>query len=283
MDGVAIATGRFGVGKVLPQMKPKSEDRPGNNDSFTWTVKMSLIMLGQGTLMQPISNALADAGPFHDDDRAAVYRAIFTRRDVRSQFLPRAIPPEVLDRLLLAAHHAPSVGFMQPWNFLLVTAAEVKDRIKAAFTQANHEAASLFQSEQLSLYSALKLEGISEAPVNICITCDRERGGPVVLGRTHNRDTDIYSTVCAVQNLSLAARAEGIGVGWVSIFNDNDLRTILGLPNHVLPIAYLCLGYVKELHQIPELETRGWRKRLEIEPLIFSNSWGNARPPKPII
>lgn len=240
-------------------------------------------MLGQGTLMQPISNALADAGPFHDDDRAAVYRAIFTRRDVRSQFLPRPIPSEVLDRLLLAAHHAPSVGFMQPWNFLLITAAEVKERIKAAFTQANHEAASLFQCERLSLYSALKLEGISEAPVNICITCDRERGGPVVLGRTHNRDTDIYSTVCAVQNLSLAARAEGIGVGWVSIFNDNDLRTILGLPDHVLPIAYLCLGYVKELHQIPELEARGWRKRLEIEPLIFSNSWGNARPPKPII
>ncbi len=228
--------------------------------------------------MQQSSNDLVDAGPFPDNERAAVYRAIFTRRDVRSQFLPRAIPSEVLNRLLLAAHHAPSVGFMQPWNFVLITAPEVKDRIKAAFTKANDEATSLFKNEQHSLYSALKLEGISEAPVNICVTCDRERGGPVVLGRTHNRDTDIYSTVCAVQNLSLAARAEGIGVGWVSIFNDNDLRTILGLPDRVLPIAYLCLGYVKELHQIPELETRGWRKRLEIEPLIFSNLWGNSRP-----
>lgn len=227
--------------------------------------------------MQPISDTLAAAGPFNNDDRDAVYRAIFTRRDVRSQFLPRPIPGEILDRLLLAAHHAPSVGFMQPWNFILITAPEVKHRIKTAFTRANDEATRLFQNERLSLYSALKLEGIAEAPVNICITCDRERGGPVVLGRTHNRDTDIYSTVCAVQNLWLAARAEGIGVGWVSIFNDSDLRGLLGLPGHVVPVAYLCVGYVKELHQTPELETRGWRKRLDVEPLIFSNSWGRGR------
>ena len=227
--------------------------------------------------MQPISDTLAAAGSFSNDERDAVYRAIFTRRDVRSQFLPRPIPGEILDRLLLAAHHAPSVGFMQPWNFILITAPEVKQRIKAAFTRANDEAARLFQNERLSLYSALKLEGIVEAPINICITCDRERGGPVVLGRTHNRDTDIYSTVCAVQNLWLAARAEGIGVGWVSIFNDSDLRGVLGLPGHVVPVAYLCVGYVKELHQAPELETRGWRKRLEVEPLIFSNSWGCGR------
>ena len=227
--------------------------------------------------MQKTDDFLANAGPFNDVDREAVYRAIFTRRDVRSQFLPGAIPSDVLDRLLLAAHHAPSVGFMQPWNFIIVTEQEVKEKIKAAFTKANEEAARLFQDEQISLYSSLKLEGISEAPVNICITCDRERGGPVVLGRTHNRDTDIYSTVCAIQNLSLAARAEGVGVGWVSIFNNNDLRRILSLPEHVLPIAYLCLGFVKELYKMPELETRGWRKRLDIEPLIFSNSWGNGR------
>lgn len=227
--------------------------------------------------MQTTSNSCVEAGPFSDYEREAVYRAIFTRRDVRSQFLPQAIPPDVLDRLLLAAHHAPSVGFMQPWNFIIITAQGVKDQIKAAFTKANDEAAGLFQNERLSLYSALKLEGISEAPINICITCDRERGGSVVLGRTHNRDTDIYSTVCAVQNLALAARAEGVGVGWVSIFNDVDLCRILELPKHVLPVAYLCLGFVKELHKIPELESRGWRKRLDIDPLIFTNSWGIGR------
>ncbi len=234
--------------------------------------------------MQTNYDYLVEAGPFSAEEREAVYRAIFTRRDVRSQFLPQAIPPDVLDRLLLAAHHAPSVGFMQPWNFIIITKPEVKHQIKDAFKKANCEAAELFQDERLSLYNSLKLEGISEAPISICITCDRDRGGPIVLGRTHNRDTDIYSTVCAVQNLALAARAEGIGVGWVSIFNENDLRRILNLPEHVLPVAYLCLpvaylclGFVKKLYKKPELETRGWGKRLEVEPLIFSNSWGIGR------
>ena len=226
--------------------------------------------------MQDMSTTLAAAGPFSPSERDAVYRAIFTRRDVRSQFLPRPVPADTLQRLLLAAHHAPSVGFMQPWNFIVITAAETKAAIKSAFTQANDEAKRLFADERLALYSAIKLEGIGEAPVNLCITCDRERGGPVVLGRTHNRDTDIYSTVCAVQNLWLAARAEGLGVGWVSIFNEADLRRILALPDRVVPVAYLCLGYVAELHQSPELEARGWRKRLDMQQLIFSERWGNS-------
>ncbi|MCV2878446.1 5,6-dimethylbenzimidazole synthase [Sedimentimonas flavescens] len=222
----------------------------------------------------PQSIHLAPAGPFSDAERDAVYRAIHTRRDVRSQFQPDPIAPEVLERLLLAAHHAPSVGFMQPWNFLLLTDPATKARVKHAFSRANDEAAAMFGDARKALYSAIKLEGITDAPVNLCITCDRERGGPVVLGRTHNRDTDLYSTVCAVQNLWLAARAEGIGVGWVSIFNDADLREILGLPEHVVPVAYLCLGHVRELHSEPELQQRGWAQRMPLEELIFHNSWG---------
>jgi 5,6-dimethylbenzimidazole synthase len=112
-------------------------------------------------------------------------------------------------------------------------------------------------------------------PVNICVTCDRSRGGPVSSGRTHNRDTDLYSTVCAVQDLWLAARAVGVGVGWVSIFNDADIRRILALPGHVVPVAYLCLGHVAELHQSPELEARGWRKHLDMQSLVFRDVWGN--------
>ena len=167
---------------------------------------------------------------------------------------------------------------MQPWNFLLITDPAVKSSIKSAFSKANDEAAEMFPDRKKALYSAIKLEGISEAPVNLCITCDRERGGPVVLGRTHNRDTDLYSTVCAVQNLWLAARAEGIGVGWVSIFNDQDICSILGLPGHVVPVAYLCLGHVEELHTEPELQARGWGKRLEIDDLIYNDRWGrNAK------
>ncbi|GFE65527.1 5,6-dimethylbenzimidazole synthase [Litoreibacter roseus] len=220
--------------------------------------------------------SLVPVGPFSNADRDAVYRAITTRRDVRSQFLPDPIAPDIFDRLLMAAHHAPSVGFMQPWNFLVITDPGVRGQIKAAFTGANEEAAAQFPDARRALYSDIKLEGITEAPINLCITCDRDRGGPVVLGRTHNRDTDLYSTVCAVQNLWLAARAEGIGVGWVSIFNDADLRAILKLPDHVVPVAYLCIGHVAELHAEPELQARGWATRTDINDLIFADTWGNA-------
>lgn len=225
--------------------------------------------------MQPQST-LAPAGAFSDDERAAVYRAIFSRRDVRSQFLPDPLSDEMIGRLLQAAHHAPSVGFMQPWNFIVIRDAGVKARVQAAFARANDEAAAMFPEEKRALYSSLKLQGIVEAPVNLCITCDRTRGGKVVLGRTHNRDMDLYSTVCAVQNLWLAARAEGVGVGWVSIFREEELRGILGLPDHVVPVAYLCLGHVRELYTQPELQLKGWRDRLPLEGLVFQDGWGTG-------
>ena len=222
------------------------------------------------------AHGLTSAAPFTHEERAAVYRAIFTRRDVRSQFLSDPIPDEILAQVLTAAHHAPSVGFMQPWNFLVIKEQAVKTEIQCAFQKANAEAALLFPEEKRALYQSLKLEGITQAPVNLCITCDRDRGGPVVLGRTHNRDTDLYSTVCAVQNLWLAARAEGLGVGWVSIFNAADISGILRLPDHVVPVAYLCLGWVKELHGSPELEAKGWRKRLDLQTLVFQDQWGKS-------
>lgn len=224
------------------------------------------------------ASGTAPAGPFDDDERAAVYRAIHTRRDVRGNFRPDPIDESVLRRLLLAAHHAPSVGFMQPWDFIVIRSPGVKARIKAAFDRANAEAEAMFPGERRKLYSSLKLEGIAEAPVNLCITCDRTRGGKVVLGRTQNMDMDLYSTVCAVQNLWLAARAEGIGVGWVSIFHDDDLRRILRLPDHVVPVAYLCLGHVDRLWQSPELEAKGWRSRLDLDDLIHDDLWNGAGP-----
>ena len=222
--------------------------------------------------MQP--STLAPAGPFTAPERRAVYRAIHTRRDVRGQFLPDPVAPEVLHRLLDAAHHAPSVGLSQPWNFVVVRAAGVKARVAAAFARANAEAAEMFPQERRALYSSLKLQGIEQAPLNLLVTCDRTRGGKVVLGRTHAPDMDIHSTVCAVQNLWLAARAEGVGVGWVSIFRDGDLRDIFGLPEHVVPVAYLCLGHVAELYDAPELQAKGWAKRLPLEDLVFEDRWG---------
>jgi 5,6-dimethylbenzimidazole synthase len=224
---------------------------------------------------------LTGADPFSTDERDAVYKAIFTRRDVRDQFLPKEIPDDVLQRILLAAHHAPSVGFMQPWNFILIRDQQNRNRIWQAFSKANDEAALMFTGEKKSKYQSLKLEGIRKAPINICITCDRSRGGKVILGRTHNQNMDVYSTVCAIQNLWLAARAEGIGVGWVSIFHDSDLKSLLDIPEDIEIVGYLCLGYVDELYTQPELEAKGWRKRLLLDDLIFEESWQENSPDTP--
>lgn len=220
--------------------------------------------------------APADARVFSPAERQALYDIIAARRDVRAEFLPDPIDPATLRRILEAAHAAPSVGFMQPWNFILVRDPARRAEVHAAFATANAEAAALFPADRQDAYRALKLDGILRAPLNIAVTCDRTRGGPVVLGRTHNPAMDLYSTVCAVQNLWLAARAEGIGVGWVSIFRDADLRVILRLPDHVDIVAYLCVGHVDRLFDGPELERRGWRARLPLDALVMSEAWAGV-------
>ncbi|MCE0555343.1 MULTISPECIES: 5,6-dimethylbenzimidazole synthase [Motilimonas] len=218
-----------------------------------------------------------DNGPFAAEHKSGVYKAIFNRRDVRGQFLPTAIPDEIFSRVLYAAHHAPSVGFMQPWDFLVIQSQTVKQQIHAEFVKANQHAESLFEGKKRELYPALKLQGILEAPINLCITCDRERGGPVVLGKTAIPTMDLYSTVCAVQNFWLAARAEGLGVGWVSIIDEQAMKDILGLPEHVVPIAYLCVGYVSEFFEQPELQSKGWANRLPLEELVSFDRFGQKK------
>jgi 5,6-dimethylbenzimidazole synthase len=216
---------------------------------------------------------LGPAETFADFEKNAVYRAIKLRRDVRDQFLPDPVPEALIWKLLAAAHCAPSVGFMQPWNFILIEDAARREEVWQLFAQANEEAAQMFGGERQALYRSLKLEGIRKAPLNLCVTCDRKRGGDVVLGRTHNPQMDLYSTVCAVQNFWLAARAEGIGVGWVSIYHDADLRRLLGIPDHVEIVAYLCVGFVDQLYSEPELARKGWRQRLPLEELVFREGW----------
>ncbi|RDZ29368.1 5,6-dimethylbenzimidazole synthase [Lysobacter silvisoli] len=213
---------------------------------------------------------------FPDAERHGVYRAIFERRDVRSQFRPDPVPAPVLERLLRAAHHAPSVGFMQPWDFVVIDDARVKQRVKALHAAANAEAANNYRDERAELYRRLKLEGIVDSPLNLCVTCDRSRGGEHVLGRNTMLDADLFSACLAVQNLWLAARAEGIGVGWVSILEPADLAQVLGLPAGVVPVAYLCLGYVDEFLQQPELQAQGWRSRLPMRELVHGNGWGGG-------
>lgn len=233
--------------------------------------------------MEPSKQALAPSGPFSSAEREAVYRAIFTRRDVRSQFSPQPVPDDVLARILLAGHHAPSVGFMQPWSFLVLRCPQIRGKVQALFEEANAEAAAMFPPDRQAQYRALKLEGIVDAPVNLCITCDPDRAGPVVLGRTHDMAMDRYSTVCAVQNIWLAARAEGVGVGWVSIVDPMRLRGVLGIPERVVPVAYLCLGYVHEAYTKPELEVKGWRQRLPPEAVLSFDGWDGQRPDHPLL
>ncbi|MDF0675385.1 MAG: 5,6-dimethylbenzimidazole synthase [Nitrospira sp.] len=215
-------------------------------------------------------------GRFSNAERTAVYRAIFERRDVRRNFLPTPIPDHILKRVLTAAHHAGSVGFMQPWDFVVVRDQTTKRAVKRLFQQANAEAATRYQGKRAALYRNLKLEGIEEAPINIGVTCSRQRGGPHVLGRSMVRDTDLYSTCCAIQNLWLAARTEGIGMGWVSILDHSALKRVLRVPKSVKVLAYLCLGYVSNFATQPDLESAGWRERIPLDHLIHYESWGRT-------
>ncbi len=221
-----------------------------------------------------VVDELAPVAAFSDAERAALYRAIRERRDVRNEFLDRDLPTPVLMRILEAAHLAPSVGLMQPWNFIVVRDATTREAVYQAFGEAVADEERALPAAQRPLYRSLKLQGIVKAPVNICVTCDRDRRGETGLGRTQQPDTDLLSTACAIQNLWLAARVEGVGVGWVSILRDADLRRILDIPDRIAIVAYLCVGFVEQSFVRPELEVRRWATRLTLRDLIFADSWG---------
>lgn len=205
---------------------------------------------------------------FKTQERDAVYRAIATRRDVRRGFIDKPMPEELLRRLLSAAHCAPSVGLMQPSRFIVIRDRGVRSAIHEAFLQANEQATETYSGERREQYANLKLEGILEAPQNLCILSDphSERGHR--LGRHTMPETAVYSTVCAIQNLWLAARAEGVGVGWVSILDPARLRKILQIPERIVPVAYLCLGYVERFAVEPELQRSGWETRIPLEEVV---------------
>jgi 5,6-dimethylbenzimidazole synthase len=216
----------------------------------------------------------------HESDRMAaelrrgLYKTIFRRRDIR-EFLPDLIPDEVLARVLVAAHHAGSVGFTQPWNFLIVKDLHRRHLIKKVFEEERAVNAAQFDNDRRAKFQSLKLEGILEAPVNLIVTCERGRFGPGVLGRTAIEDVEIYSTCLAIQNLWLSARAEGLGVGWVSILRNDAIRSVFGIPPSILPVAYLCMGYVQDFPLRPTLEKAGWAKRLPLQKLLRFDSWEN--------
>ncbi len=210
---------------------------------------------------------------FEENERNAIYRVIRERRDIR-RFKPDPIEPQTLERILGAAMCAPSVGYSQPWNFIVVRDQNLRQKVYEAFLRAHEKEKSMFEGDKAEQYGALKLEGILDSALNLCITCDRNRFGPIVLGRTAQPDMDLYSAVCAVQNLWLAARCEGIGVGWVSIIKPEELAGLLNLPDGVVPVAYLCLGQTDKFSFEPELKTKGWLPEIPRSELIYYDQWG---------
>jgi len=218
-------------------------------------------------------------GDFSSEEKNGFYKAVFSRRDVRSHFTSEPIDEKVLLKILNAAHHAPSVGFSQPWNFILIKDTETRTKVKDSFEKERIRSSILVNDPKRSKYLSLRLEGILDSAVNICVTYDPSKFGPFVIGRTSIPETGIYSVCCAIQNLWLAARAEGIGVGWVSILSNEDLKRILDIPEHVVPVAYLCLGHVSKFAEKPDLESAGWLPRLGLKDVVFYEKWNNSNDP----
>jgi len=214
---------------------------------------------------------------FSNEEKSGLYKAIYTRRDVRSHFNSKPIDSETVTRILNAAHHAPSVGFSQPWNFILIRDFKTKTKVKQSFEEEKNRSANQVDDSKKEKYVSLKLEGILESDVNICVTYDPTRFGPFVIGRSSIPETGIYSVCCAVQNLWLAARSEEIGVGWVSILSNDTLKKALDLPDHIVPVAYLCLGYVEEFAEKPDLESVKWLPRLELKDVVYFERWGQTQ------
>jgi len=212
---------------------------------------------------------------FSEQEKRGLYKAIYSRRDVRSHFNSKPINDDILSRILHAAHHAPSVGFSQPWNFILIKDTNTKKIIKESFEKEKNRSSELVEEPKRSKYLSFKLEGILESTVNLCVTYDPSKFGPFVIGRSSIPEAGLYSVCCAIQNLWLSARTEGVGLGWVSILSNDTLKEILDIPEHVVPVAYLCLGYVDDFAKKPDLETAGWLPRLELKDVVYFEKWND--------
>jgi nicotinate-nucleotide--dimethylbenzimidazole phosphoribosyltransferase len=220
-----------------------------------------------------------------DGVRDALAEVIAGRRDVR-RFRPDPVDDAVLERLLAAAHRAPSVGLSQPWRFVVVRSADTRAQVRALAERERARQAHRF-GERGRAFLDQKVEGILEAPIGIAVCCVPPVPGTEVLGRGTIPETDLHSTACAIQNLWLTARAEGVGVGWVSFYRPDDLRAVLGIPAEVDPVAWLCVGWPDERPTRPGLERAGWAVRRPLADVTYADWWpgssndGVARGPSP--
>ncbi|MFF2147550.1 nicotinate-nucleotide--dimethylbenzimidazole phosphoribosyltransferase [Kitasatospora sp. NPDC058190] len=220
------------------------------------------------------------AAPGYDEaGRDAVHQVIRERRDIRNGFRPDPIPHEVLIRVLEAAHTAPSVGYSQPWDFVVIRSAKTRRRMHALAERQREAYADSLPKGRAKQFREIKIEAILDTPVNIVVTADRTRGGRHTLGRHTQPQMAPYSAALAVENLWLAARAEGLGVGWVSFFDDEELVRELGLPEHLEVVAYLCVGFVDSFPDEPELEQQGWAKKRPLSWVVHEEQYGNRALP----
>ncbi|MFD5622295.1 nicotinate-nucleotide--dimethylbenzimidazole phosphoribosyltransferase [Streptomyces yangpuensis] len=224
--------------------------------------------------------AAGDPAPGYDEaEREAVLRVMRERRDIRKGFRTDPIPHEVLLRVLEAAHTAPSVGHSQPWDFVVIRSADTR-RTMHELAQRQREAyAKSLPKGRAKQFKELKIEAILDTPVNIVVTADPTRGGRHTLGRHTQPQMAPYSSALAVENLWLAARAEGLGVGWVSFFDEREMVRELGLPEHLEVVAYLCVGYVDEFPEEPELAQAGWSQRRPLSWVVHEETYGRRALP----
>lgn len=202
-----------------------------------------------------------------------LYEVIARRRDVRAEFSGGSVGLEQLRRVLGAAHSAPSVGHSQPWDFVLVFDEGKRDRFADHVETERHTFAEQLPTDRRKTFGKIKVEGIRESGLGVVVTYDPERGGQHVLGRHAIADTGLYSTCLAIQNLWLAATAEGLGVGWVSFYREEFLADLVALPDGIRPVAWLCLGPVTELQEVPDLVRHNWRKGRSLDEAIHLESW----------
>ncbi|WLW56412.1 nicotinate-nucleotide--dimethylbenzimidazole phosphoribosyltransferase [Streptomyces sp. YU58] len=219
------------------------------------------------------------APPYDDAERAAVLKVMRERRDIRNGFRSDPIPHEVLLRVLEAAHTAPSVGHSQPWDFVVIRSAETRQAMHELAARQRDAYAKSLPKGRAKQFKELKIEAILDTPVNIVVTADPTRGGRHTLGRHTQPQMAPYSAALAVENLWLAARAEGLGVGWVSFFDEREMVRALGLPEHLEVIAYLCVGYVDEFPEEPELMQAGWSKRRPLSWVVHEETYGRRALP----
>ena len=232
-----------------------------------------------GDTTSAADRSAAPAGWAYDEATiTALHNVLGARRDIR-RYRPDPVPPEILRQVLNAGHQAPSVGHSQPWRFIVISSQATRDRAALLADRERIRQADLLTAERRAMLLDLQLDGIREAPAGIVVACDRRTPAAGVLGRATFADADMWSCACAIENMWLAARAAGLGLGWVTLFQPAELAELLHLPDGVVTLGWLCLGWPDERPPDPGLERRGWSQRVPLDEVVLAERWPSADEP----